>query len=230
MIPFDSHLAALAVALALVALPAAAAQTLSPAEEAAAARVSGDEISGHLRFLSDDLLEGRAPGERGDALAVKYLAAQLEAAGLQPGLPGEGGKPASWFQEAPLVKLTAAVPPTVEVRGPKGTLQLSTRGGKEMDLIVAPGAEVERVKLDQAEVVFVGYGITAPESAGTTTAAPTCAGRWWSSSTSTRPSPGRASGSGTVAGTTSTRTPPGTAPRPRSSSTPRPRPATRGRC
>ena len=163
MILNASHLSALAAALVLAALPAAAAPTLTPAEQAAAARVSADEISGHLRFLSDDLLEGRAPGERGDELAVKYLAAQLEAAGLQPGLPGEGGKPASWFQQAPLVKLTATVPPTVEVRGPKGVLQLSTRGGKEMELIVAPGAEVDRVKLDQAELVFVGYGISAPE-------------------------------------------------------------------
>ncbi|HYS83155.1 MAG TPA: M28 family peptidase [Anaeromyxobacteraceae bacterium] len=160
----SAYLVALAAALRLAAPPAAAAPTLTPAEQAAAARVSADEISGHLRFLSDDLLEGRAPGERGDELAVKYLAAQLEAAGLKPGLPGEKGRPASWFQQVPLVKLTAQVPPTVEVRGPKGaSLQLSTRGGKEMDLIVAPGAEVERVKLADSELVFVGYGISAPE-------------------------------------------------------------------
>lgn len=150
-------------ALALLALPAAAAPSFSPAEQAAAARVRADEISGHLRFLADDLLEGRAPGERGDDLAVRYLAAQLEAAGLEPGVPAEGGRPASWFQSVPLVKLTGAVPPEVEVRGARGALALSTRPSKEMDLIVAPSAEVDRVKLAGAGLVFVGYGITAPE-------------------------------------------------------------------
>jgi Zn-dependent M28 family amino/carboxypeptidase len=155
--------ATLAAALALLALPALAAPAFTEAERAAAARVRADEISGHLRFLADDLLEGRAPGERGDEIAVKYLAAQLEAAGLESGLPGKDGAPASWFQSVPLVKLTAKVPPQVEVRGPNGALALSTVQSKEMDLIVAPGAEVDRVRLERAELVFVGYGITAPE-------------------------------------------------------------------
>ena len=135
----------------------------SPAERLAADRVRADEISGHLRFLADDLLEGRGPGTRGDAIAVRYLAAQLEAAGLVPGMPGRGGAPRSWLQEVPLVKLTGRVPPAVEVRGAGGTLALSTRGGKEADLIVHPRAEVDRVLLRDAELVFVGYGITAPE-------------------------------------------------------------------
>ena len=153
----------LAAAVALLALPASAAPSFTPAERAAAARVRADEISGHLRFLADDLLEGRAPGQRGDEIAVRYLAAQMEAAGLEPGLPGQGGAPASWLQSVPLVKLTAQVPPLVEVRGARGALALSTRQSKEMDLVVAPGAEVDRVKLDHAELVFVGYGVTAPE-------------------------------------------------------------------
>ncbi|HET9595938.1 MAG TPA: M28 family peptidase [Anaeromyxobacteraceae bacterium] len=145
------------------AAPPAAAPRLSPAEQAAADRVREDEISGHLRFLSHDLLEGRAPGERGDALAIEYLAAQLEAAGLKPGMPGKDGSAASWFQPVPLVKLVAQVPPAVEFRGPGGALALATGGGKAAELVVHPRAEVDRVKLDGAELVFVGYGITAPE-------------------------------------------------------------------
>jgi Zn-dependent M28 family amino/carboxypeptidase len=158
------HRLALASLAALLLVPAArAAPALTAAEQAAAGRVRADEISGHIRFLSHDLLEGRAPGERGDELAVQYLAAQLEAMGYQPGVPARGEAKASFFQQVPLVKLTAQVPPTVEVKGPKGSLALTTRGGKEMDLIVHPSAEVDRVKLDGAELVFAGYGITAPE-------------------------------------------------------------------
>ncbi len=82
---------------------------------------------------------------------------------IEPGVPAEGGRPASWFQSVPLVKLTGAVPQEVEVRGARGALALSTRPSKEMDLIVAPSAEVDRVKLAGAGLVFVGYGITAPE-------------------------------------------------------------------
>ena len=162
---FRAPLLALASLAATAAGSAAAppAPRLSPAEQAAAGRVRAEEISGPLRFLAHDLLEGRAPGERGDALAIQYLAAQLEAAGLEPGMPAKDGAPASFFQPVPLVKLTAQVPPTVEFRGAKGTLALATGGGKAAELVVHPRAEVDRVKLDGAEVVFVGYGITAPE-------------------------------------------------------------------
>jgi Zn-dependent M28 family amino/carboxypeptidase len=138
-------------------------RTLHPAEKAAAARIRADEISGHLRFLADDLTEGRGPGSHGSQVAVRYLAAQLEAIGLQPGAPAQGGQPASYTQDVPLVRLAGQVPPTVEVRGPGGALSLRTTGGVEADVVVSPAAELDRVTLSEAELVFVGYGITAPE-------------------------------------------------------------------
>jgi Zn-dependent M28 family amino/carboxypeptidase len=150
-------------ATALSPSAAGAAPTLTAAERAAAARIRADDISGHLRFLSHDLLEGRAPGERGDEIAVQYLASQLEALGLQPGMPGKDGAPPSFFQTVPLLKLAAQLPATVEVRGAKGALALATGGGADAELVVHPSAEVERVKLESAEVVFAGFGITAPE-------------------------------------------------------------------
>jgi hypothetical protein len=153
----------LAVALATAGSALAASPLFSPAEQAAMARVGADEISGHLRFLADDLLEGRAPGSRGGEIAVRYLAAQLEAMGFSPGVPGSSGAPPSWFQQVPLVQLTGSVPEKVQVQGPNGTLELSTRGGTRAELLVRPGDEVDRVRLDAAELVFVGYGITAPE-------------------------------------------------------------------
>lgn len=155
------------LAFAAAALSAPGGSSSPPAfsdsERAAAERVRADEISGHLRFLSHDLLEGRAPGERGDALAVHYLAAQLEAIGLKPGVPGKGGAPASFFQEVPLVKLAADVPESVVIEGAKTPLALSTRAGSSAELVVHPSAEVERIALDRAELVFAGFGITAPE-------------------------------------------------------------------
>jgi hypothetical protein len=153
----------LAFAATALSPGAGAAPALTAAERAAAARIRADDISGHLRFLSHDLLEGRAPGERGDEIAVQYLASQLEALGLQPGMPGKDGEPPSFFQTVPLVKLAAQLPATVEVRGAKGALALATGGGSDAELVVHPSAEVERVKLESAEVVFAGFGITAPQ-------------------------------------------------------------------
>ena len=89
----------LALALASVLFTSGVAQAgpkpgFSPAEKAAAARITAAEISGHTRFLADDLLEGRFPGTRGELVGIRYLAAQLETMGYQPGVPGQGGKPA----------------------------------------------------------------------------------------------------------------------------------------
>ena len=58
-------------------------------------------INGDLRFLSSDLLEGRAPATRGGRLATEYIADQLMSAGLEPGMNG------SWFQLVPIDVVTA---------------------------------------------------------------------------------------------------------------------------
>src|SRR5438105_14975732 len=84
------------VAIVLLELPFAVAKTTTPAAKSPAAPASvpvamqraldafsGDAMRGHVRYLSDDLLEGRGPGTRGDDLAMKYIAAQFEAYGLE---------------------------------------------------------------------------------------------------------------------------------------------------
>jgi Zn-dependent M28 family amino/carboxypeptidase len=157
-----SRLSAAAAAL-LLSTSADAAPGLTAAERAAAARIHADEISGHLRFLADDLLEGRGPATRGDELAARYLAAQLEAMGIAPAAPAlEGGAP-SYFQSVPLVRLSGQVPEALTVRGAQGELSLRFGGGVAADLVVTPSAELDRVEWKDAELVFVGYGITAPE-------------------------------------------------------------------
>jgi hypothetical protein len=127
-------------------------------EEAAASRIAADALAARTRFLADDALEGRAPGTRGGELAQKFIAAAMEAEGLSPGALGaDGGK--SWFQRVPLVSIQSKVPDRVEVTTPKGPLKLTVPG----DLVVMSGVQQKEVSLPPSEVVFVGYGIVAPE-------------------------------------------------------------------
>jgi hypothetical protein len=138
---------------------AAAPAHLSRAEKSAAALVTAEAVSGAVRYLSDDLLEGRAPGTRGDELAIRYIASEMEAMGLSPG--GDGG---GWLQKVPLVGLLAHVPAKVTFapasRAPgRAPLALSVPD----DLVVMDGTQDAHAALDAPDVVFVGYGIVAPE-------------------------------------------------------------------
>ena len=139
--------------LALLLLAAQAAP-----ERAALGRITAQEISGHLRFLSDDQLEGRKPGQPGDELAMKYLASQLEAYGLKPG--GDAG---TYFQAVPLIELHAEVPKDIHFTGGGKDLTLHALGGSTADLVLEPNAHIDRATLKDAPLVFVGYGITAKE-------------------------------------------------------------------
>jgi len=110
-------------------------------------------LKGHIRFLSDDLLEGRGTGARGGEIAAKYIAAQLEELGAKGA--GENG---SFFQPVSLVGVKA---------DPKTTLTISGANGNETlkfadDFVAFTGAQTESVDVD-ADLVFVGYGINAPE-------------------------------------------------------------------
>src|SRR6478609_11484500 len=125
-------------------------------EQVAAAEMAITEaaIRGHIRFLADDLLEGRAPGSRGDELAQRYIAAHFESLGLTPAAPGGG-----WFQSVPLVGVTAHIPPTLNFLHGKDKLELK----RHDDYVFASGKAQPEVAIDNAEIVFVGYGIQAPE-------------------------------------------------------------------
>jgi peptidase M28-like protein len=138
---------ALAVA---AALPAG----FSAREKAAARRVGAAAIAAHVRFLADDLLEGRAPSSRGSELAMRYIAAQMERIGLQP-----AGDDHTWRQSFDLVGLKSDVvtPMTLSARGKSFALK------PYADSVVSPGLQAEAMGVRDAEVIFVGYGITAPE-------------------------------------------------------------------
>ena len=117
--------------------------------------VRPQDIAPHIRFLSDDLLEGRAPASRGEKLATRYIAAQMESLGLEAA--GEGG---SFFQKVPLVGITPSVPGSVRFTAPgKSALDVPVPAG----FVIMTGNQAESAQINGAEVVFVGYGIVAPE-------------------------------------------------------------------
>jgi Zn-dependent M28 family amino/carboxypeptidase len=106
-----------------------------------------------VRRLSSDEFEGRMPGTRGEELTVALLTQQFAEAGLQPGNNG------SWVQEVPLVEITGRDYALLRVDG--GGQPLSFDYGQ--DWVGVTYREVDTVNLDDSEMVFVGYGINAPE-------------------------------------------------------------------
>ncbi|MBA3895052.1 MAG: M20/M25/M40 family metallo-hydrolase [Gemmatimonadales bacterium] len=125
------------------------AQSASPAGRVAAA-VTADVLRGHLEFLADDALEGRAPGTRGGELAQKYIASQFRRLGLEPA--GDSG---SYFQRVPIISLTPT--PTLAVSAP-AAMPLAWKD----DYVLWSMRNEPSVSV-RGEVVFVGHGIVAPE-------------------------------------------------------------------
>jgi Zn-dependent M28 family amino/carboxypeptidase len=109
-------------------------------------------MDAHLRFLASDLLEGRAPATRGGRLAAEYIAAQFQALGLQP-----AGVNGTYFQPVALVGMT---PQPTFSWGPAGSTPESLA---YRDAFVAWAERPEADIAADGEVVFVGYGIRAPE-------------------------------------------------------------------
>ena len=101
------------------------------------------------RTLSLDEFEGRAPGTPGEDKTLAYLVQQFERVGLKPGNNG------SWFQDVPLVEITASNHEPLRIGG--------NDYAHATDWVGVTYREVPRVDLDDSEVVFVGYGIVAPE-------------------------------------------------------------------
>jgi Zn-dependent M28 family amino/carboxypeptidase len=120
----------------------------------AADAITAQGLRAHVRFLGDDMLEGRAPARRGDELAELYLSTELEALGYQPGAPG--GK---WLQSFGIVGVDSKTPATWSFRAPKGHIDLRYWD----DYIAASGVQTDKAAIENAEIVFVGYGIQAPE-------------------------------------------------------------------
>jgi Zn-dependent M28 family amino/carboxypeptidase len=153
----------------LLTLAAAAALTACKGEDAPATAPAADaakpagfafkdaldpaDFAEHVRVLASDEFEGRAPGTPGEEKTVAYLKAQFERMGLKP---GNGD---SYFQVVPMMETTAdeSTAMTLDVNGKPRTLAFGT------DMVIGTRTGQQEVKIDGSELVFVGYGVDAPE-------------------------------------------------------------------
>ena len=124
------------------------------ASDMTAPAIDAARLLDHIRTLSSDEFEGRAPGGRGEPLTVDYLIDQFRTLGLQP-----GNTDGTYVQRVPLVGITA-----------DADLSLTFRNGSQQRELISPDDFVawtkrvtERAGLDASELVFVGYGVQAPE-------------------------------------------------------------------
>ncbi len=122
-----------------------------------AGRIDQESLHGNLQFLADDLLEGRGPGSKGDSIAQLYLESQFKRMGLGP-IPSLK----SYRQKFPMLGLTSKA-------AKKWTIGSSKSGAEPLELqffkdyIAVAGRPKAKIDISHAEIVFVGYGIQAPE-------------------------------------------------------------------
>ncbi|PYJ06838.1 MAG: peptidase M28, partial [Verrucomicrobia bacterium] len=114
--------------------------------------ISAPDLLKHITVLASDQFEGRAPGSKGEELSVKYISEQFKALGLKPGNPN-----GSYIQEVPLAGITSAPALSFSVGG-------KTTALKFPDDFVATSARLQpEQKAENTDIVFVGYGVVAPE-------------------------------------------------------------------
>jgi len=134
--------------------------TRQGASRDAAAAVSAEQVitpavlAAPIRLLADDALEGRGPGTRGDQLARLYLASTLALLGLDPAFPGE-----TYEQPVDLLGVVTHAPATWTFRA--GARRVALEDGT--DFVASSGIAAARAEVRNAEIVFAGYGIEAPE-------------------------------------------------------------------
>ncbi len=121
--------------------------------DSAYASITRAELARHIETLASDAFEGREPGTEGERKTIEYLRAAFAAAGAAPGVGG------SYFQEVPLLEMRRDRDPILElVHGGK-----SERLKLNRDFVAFAGGATAAVSITAADLVFVGYGITAPE-------------------------------------------------------------------
>src|SRR6266403_374830 len=114
--------------------------------------ITPDGLLAHIKALSSDEFEGRAPGTKGEELSIKYISDQFRSTGLKPGNPD-----GSYTQEVPLAGIKSDPRMAFIVNA-------QSRELKYPDDFVASSARLQNeIKVDNSDLVFVGYGIVAPE-------------------------------------------------------------------
>jgi Zn-dependent M28 family amino/carboxypeptidase len=132
---------------------APASATAAPAElQPALDSIKADDILQHTKVLSSDEYEGRGPGTKGEELTVKYLTEQYQRLGLKPGNPD-----GTYVQKVPLVGFTAQATASFSAGAKKIDLEFPK------DYVAVSRRFVPESKVENSDVVFVGYGVVAPE-------------------------------------------------------------------
>ena len=119
----------------------------------APSNITAETLRNHVARLSDDEMEGRSPGSAGTRLARQYLAEAMASYGLDPAFDGQ------WEQTFDLVGITSQAPETWKFEGAGQSLELEFY----KEFIASSGVQAETSQIDNADLVFVGYGIQAPE-------------------------------------------------------------------
>lgn len=146
----QSLLAALFLSsLALIAF--AADQPALPPKDATEA-ITAPDLLKHIKVLASDEFEGRAPGSKGEDLSVKYISEQFKALGLKPGNPN-----GSYIQEVPLAGIITAPTASFTVGDKKTELKFPN------DYVASSARLQPEIKAENTDIVFVGYGVVAPE-------------------------------------------------------------------
>ncbi len=121
---------------------------------APAPQVSNERMSDVTKVLASDAFQGRAPGTPGEEKTIPYLIDQFKAAGLEPA--GENG---GWTQTVPMIHTQLKAPVDVSVTQSGQTIPLNFPN----EVYLGTVRPVDRIKIENAPMVFVGYGVTAPE-------------------------------------------------------------------
>ncbi|HEX6771599.1 MAG TPA: M28 family peptidase [Acidobacteriaceae bacterium] len=121
----------------------------------AAAQIDPERIRATVKYLADDKLQGRGPGTEGDRMAAKYMAEKFAEFGLTPA--GDSG---SWYQKVPLYSVKTEPDKTTFQLAPKNGEPITLRYGADFVVNNQTGALTADI---DAPIVFVGYGIRAPE-------------------------------------------------------------------
>ena len=148
-------LIAAAAALALGAAVSARAplSAMLPVPKIAVPKITSTTMNAVVKELSSDRYEGRGPGTRAEDLTITYIIQRFKAAGLQPGNKG------SWLQDVPIVDITAKNADGLAVNAGGQTLHFAYGS----DMVVGSYRVTPRTAIKDAPLVFVGYGINAPE-------------------------------------------------------------------
>jgi len=136
----------------LLAILASCSQKVSDLQQAENS-INATDMEKYVIALASDEFLGRQPFTEGEEKTVNYLKSVFESLGL------EGANNGSYFQEVPMVEITFGSPEKLELKAPKGIVELELT----KDYIFSTSHVQEQIKIENSEMVFAGYGIVAPE-------------------------------------------------------------------